>query len=209
MKLYFSPGACSLSPHIVLEEAGLPFDIEQVNLATKKTKGGDDFTAINSKGYVPALKLDSGEVLSEGPAIVQYLADLKPESKLAPPAGTIERVRLQEYLNFITAEIHKAFSPLFDGKAPDEIKQAARDKISKRVAWLSKELGEKPYLLGDTFTVADAYLFTVLRWTGFGKIDLGQWPNIKSYFERIQARPAVVKALAVEYPDREAAQETK
>ena len=203
MKLYFSPGACSLSPHIVLLEAGLPFELEQVNLATKKTKGGDDFNTINTKGYVPALKIDSGEIISEGPAIVQYLADLKPESKLAPKAGTIERVRLQEYLNFITAELHKAFGPLFDGKAPEDLKQAARDKVSKRLAWLAKDLGDKPYLLGNDFSVADAYLFTVLRWTGFGKIDLGQWPVIKAYFDRVHARTAVQAALAVEFPNHE------
>jgi glutathione S-transferase len=198
MKLYFSPGACSLSAHIALREAGLEFEIEQVNLATKKTKSGADFNAINPKGYVPTLVLDGGEVLTEGPAIVQYIADLRPDAKLAPPAGTLARVRLQEWLGFINSEIHKAFAALFDGRAAPEVKQAARDKIARRLDFTAASLDGKAYLLGDTFSVADGYLFTVLRWTHHGAIELARWKVLTDYVARVAARPAVAAALAAE-----------
>ncbi|XYI03616.1 glutathione transferase GstA [Sorangium sp. So ce1128] len=198
MKLYFSPGACSLSPHIVLREAGLEFDLEQVHLGTKKTKSGADFTLINPKGYVPALEIEGGEVLTEGPAIVQYIADQKPESGLAPPAGTLGRYRLQEWLNFISTELHKQFSPLFNPKTPEEQKSAAREYVGRRFAHVAPRLEGAPYLMGEQFTVADAYLFTVLTWTKFAKIDLGPWPALAQYKERVGARPAVEAALAAE-----------
>lgn len=198
MKLYFAPGACSLSPHIVLREAGATFDIEQVDLATKKTKSGGDFTAVNAKGYVPALVLDNGQVLTEGPAIVQYIADSKPASKLAPAAGTAERVRLQEWLNYIGTELHKSFSPLFNPTASEDWKNAAKEVLSKRFDYVAKQLEKKPYLLGDNFSVADAYLFVVQNWGGFVGFDIGKWPSIKAFAERVSARPAVQAALKAE-----------
>lgn len=203
MKLYFSPGACSLSPHIVLREAGLDFQAEAVNLATHKTKAGEDYYAVNPKGYVPALKLDNGEVLTEGAVIVQYLADQKPDSRLIPKAGSPERYRVQEWLNFISTEVHKGFSPLFNRDLPEEQKQATRDKLGKRLTFVEKQLEGKPYLSGEQFTVADAYLFTILTWAQpVGKIDLGQWPGVKAYFERVGARPQVKAALDAEQAAR-------
>ncbi len=198
MKLYMSPGACSLSPHIVLQEAGLPFEIEKVNLKTKETETGGDYRAVNPKGAVPALRLDDGEVLTEGPAIVQYLADRKPEAKLAPAAGTKERYRLQEWLNYVTSELHKGFSPLFNPKAPDEWKVVVKENLGLRFDYLSKQLDGKKYLMGDGFSVADAYLFTILNWTRPTGIDLGKWPVLKDYCARVAARPAVHKALVAE-----------
>jgi len=198
MKLYFSPGACSLSPHIVLREAGLNFELEQVDTKTKKTKAGGDYWAVNSKGYVPALRLDNGEMLTEGPAIVQYLADQKPDSGLAPKPGTIERYRLQEWLNFITSELHKGFSPLFRPTTPEDYKPVAREALANRLGWLDKQLAGKQYLMGERFTVADAYAFTVVNWTNFQKIDLAPWPNVKAYMDRVGARPKVQEALKAE-----------
>ncbi|AUX43421.1 glutathione S-transferase [Sorangium cellulosum] len=198
MKLYFSPGACSLSPHIALREAGLEFDLEQVHLGTKKTKTGTDFTQINPKGYVPALELDTGEVLTEGPAIVQYIADQRPESGLAPPAGTLQRYRLQEWLNFISTELHKQFSPLFGPKTEEQQKDAARAYIGRRFDHVAQRLESNSYLMGEQFTVADAYLFTVLTWTNFAGIDLGRWPALARFAERVGARPAVQAALQAE-----------
>jgi glutathione S-transferase len=198
MKLYYSPGACSLSPHIVLEETGLKYDLEKVDLRTHKTEQGEDFFAINPKGYVPALVLDDGELLTEGPAIVQYLADQKPDSGLAPAPGSFERYRLQEWLTFIGTEIHKSFSPLFRPTTPDEIKRAAIEKIGSRFGLIAKKLDGKQFLLGDRFTAADAYLLVMLRWSGNFGIDVAQWPALKSYFERILSRPAVRTALASE-----------
>jgi glutathione S-transferase len=198
MKLYFSPGACSLSPHIALREAGLPFELEQVSFSTKKTKSGADFREINPKGYVPALQLDDGQVLTEGPAIVQYIADRKPESGLAPAAGTLPRYRLQEWLNYISTELHKAFGPLFNAKHPAEQKQQIKDGLAARFDYLSKHLGGQTYLMGDTFTVSDCYLYTVLRWTKFVDIDLAKWPVLSAYVGRIDERPAVRAALAAE-----------
>ena len=198
MKLYISPGSCSLSPHIVLREAGLPFDAELVDLRAKKTKSGADYSTINPKGYVPALQLDDGQILTEGVAIVQYLADKKPESKLAPAAGTIERYRLQEWLTFVSSEIHKTFSPLFGATTPDAYKAIAKEKLATRFGWLDKELASRTFLMGDAFTVADAYLFTVLRWSKPMDIDLGVYPKLKAYFDRIRERPAVKAALEAE-----------
>lgn len=199
MKLYFSPGACSLSPHIVLREAGLNFDLEQVDLAAKKLKKTEaDYLPINPKGQVPVLELDNGKRLTEGPAIVQYLADQKPGSGLAPAAGTFERYQLQEWLNFITSEIHKGFSPLFRPNTPDEYKTIAKANLAGRYAMLDKHFATNKYLMGDQFTVADAYLFTVTNWNNFQKVDLGQWPNVKAYFDRVAARPKVQEAMKAE-----------
>ena len=198
MKLYYSPGACSLSPHIVLREAGFDITLEKVNLRTKEMESGGDFLAINPKGYVPALELDGGEILTEGPAIIQYVADLAPEKKLVPPAGTLARARVQEWLNFIGTELHKSFSPLFNPATSDDAKAAARALIDRRLAFAASVLDAQPYLTGDSFTVADAYLFTVLSWTGFVKVDITPWPSLGAYFERIKARPAVQAAMAAE-----------
>ena len=198
MKLFFSPGACSLSPHIVLREAGLPFELAKVDLATKKMEDGGDYRSINPKGYVPALGLDNGEVLTEGPAITQYLADRVPEKKLAPAAGTMERYRLQEWLNFITSELHKSFGALFNPKASEDWKAAARELLDRRIGYVAAQLEGRNFLLGDTFTVADAYLFTVLNWAHWVKLDLSRWPGITDYLKRVAARPAVREALKAE-----------
>lgn len=198
MKLYFAPGACSLSPHIVLEEAGIAAETEQVNNQEKKTKSGKDYWTINPKGQVPALQLDSGEMLTEGPVIVQYLADQKPGSGLVPPAGSIERYRVQEWLNFITSELHKSFGPIFRPTTPDAYKTISKENLGKRFDWLDKQLAGRQYLMGDKFTVADAYLFTVLRWTARIEIDLGKWPNLKAYADRVAARPKVQAAMKAE-----------
>jgi glutathione S-transferase len=198
MKLYYSAGACSLSPHIVLLEAGLPYTLVKTDLKTKKTAGGADYLTINSKGTVPALELDDGRVLTEGPAVVQYLADQKPESGLAPRAGTFERYQLMEMLNYITSEVHKAFSPLFNPESSAEMKQASVNALTKKFDWLTGFLGNKTFLLGNTFTVADAYLFTVLKWTRIVKIDLAKWPALAAYQARIAQRPKVQAALKEE-----------
>ena len=198
MKLFFSPGACSLSPRIALLEAGLPFETQKVDTKTKQLDGGGDFWAINSKGYVPLLQLDNGEYLSEGPAIVQYIADQNPASGLAPAAGTIGRYRLQEMLNFITTEIHKGFSPLFDPAMSAEVKQIFKDKLGKRFDWLTKELEGKNYLMGESFTVADGYLFTVLNWGQWVGIDIAKWPVLAAFHARVAARPKVQEALKAE-----------
>jgi glutathione S-transferase len=198
MKLYYSPGACSLSPHIVLLEAGLPYTLVKTDLKTKKTAGGADYLTINSKGTVPALELDDGRVLTEGPAIIQYLADQKPESGLAPRAGTFERYQLMEMLNYITSEVHKAFSPLFNPESTAEMKQASVNALTKKFDWLTGFLGDKTFLLGNIFSVADAYLFTVLKWTRIVKIDLARWPALAAYQARIAQRPKVQAALKEE-----------
>ncbi|HEU4403681.1 MAG TPA: glutathione transferase GstA [Polyangiaceae bacterium] len=198
MKLYISPGSCSLSPHIALREAGLTFDLEKVMLATRKTEGGVDFALINPKGYVPVLELDDGQRLTEGVAIVQYIADQKPASKLAPPAGSFERYRFQETLTFISTELHKTFAPLFNPKTPAEYKTMSIERIGQRFDYLSKELAGKAFLMGDTFTVADGYLFTILNWTNFVGIDLGRWPTLKEYHGRVASRPNVRAALEAE-----------
>jgi glutathione S-transferase len=198
VKLFYAPGACSLSPHIVLRESGAQFEAEKVDLAAKRTAGGADYRAINPKGAVPALQLDDGQVLTEGSAIVQYLADRKPESRLAPAAGSIERYRLQEWLNYIASEIHKGFSPLFSPKLAGEAKQVFKDNLAPRFDFLSRSLQGKDYLMGGGFTVADAYLFTILGWTKHFAIDLGKWPVLKAYAERVGTRPAVQAALKAE-----------
>lgn len=198
MKLYLSPGACSLSPHIVLREAGLPFTQVKVSTKTKEMDGGADFRSVNPKGYVPALELDDGNVLTEGPAIVQYLADQAPGSNLAPANGTLARYRLQEWLNFITSELHKQFSPMFDPSTSDELKQRLREKIAGRLAWVNEQLEGKDYLMGADFTVADAYLFTVVNWTQWTGIDLSRWPVLAEYMKRVAARPKVQEALKAE-----------
>jgi glutathione S-transferase len=180
MKLYYTPGACSLSPHIVLREAGLDFDLEQVDLRSKQTKSGADFRAVNPKGSVPALQLDNGEVLTEGAVMVQYLADQQPAAKLAPPAGSWERVRLQEWLNYIASELHKGFSPLFNPKASEEWKQIVKANLAQRFAYLAKSLDGKKFLMGDGFTVADAYLFTILSWSKNTGVDLAVQATLKA-----------------------------
>jgi len=198
MKLYFSPGACSLSPHIVLREVGLPFALEQVDLATKKTKRGDDFSAVNPKGQVPVLQLDDGAILTEGPAIVQYLADRNPASGLAPANGTLDRYRLQEWLNYITSELHKGFTPLFKPNTPDAYKTITRDNLANRFGYLDRHLAGRPYIMGERFTVADAYAFTVVGWSKYMKIDLTPWHNLKTYMDRIAGRPKVQEAMKAE-----------
>ena len=195
MKLYYAPGACSLSPHIVLREAGLPVELKKVDLAGKTFDGGGDYLQINPKGYVPAVELPNGEVLTEGPAIVQYIADQNADSKLAPKAGTLERTRLQEWLNFITAEIHKSFAPLFSKDTSEDWKAGATAKLLKRFDFVSAKLQGRKYLLGEQFTVADAYLFTVLNWCRAVKIELGKWPVLVEYHARVAARPKVQEAM--------------
>jgi glutathione S-transferase len=204
MKLYFSPGACSLSPHIVAREAGLPVELVKVDLRQKKTADGSDFTAINPKGYVPALQLDDGSLLTEGPAIVQYLADRKPELGLAPQAGSIERYRLQEWLTFIGTELHKQFSPLFAPTTPEDIRKAQIEKLQKRFAYTAGQLAGRPYLMGSQFTVADAYLFVTLSWAEMMKIDLGALPVLQEYKVRVAGRAKVQEALAAEQAARAA-----
>jgi len=198
MKLYYSPGACSLSPHIALIEAGLAFDAVLASTKTHKLQDGTDFYTINAKGYVPLLELNDGQRLSEGPAIVQYIADQAPDKKLAPAAGTMERYRLQEWLNFITAELHKGFGPLFNPATPEEYKTLAKVKLGERLAWVDKQLEGKQYLMGDDFTVADAYLFTVTNWGAHVGVDVSGYPNLVAYRARVAARPAVQQAMKAE-----------
>ena len=198
MKLFLKPGACSLSPHIVLEESGLSYETETVDLRTKQTGSGGDFLAINPKGYVPALQLDSGELLTEGPAIVQYLADLVPEKRLAPANGSLERYRLQAWLTFIGTELHKSCSPFFNPAAPQEWKDIARANLERRLAYAEAQLAGRDYLMGEDFTVADAYLFTVMSWFKFIQLDLARWPALVAYQARVAARPGVQAALRSE-----------
>jgi glutathione S-transferase len=198
MKLYFSPGACSLAPHIILCEIGGHFDLEEVDLASKKTVDGKDFYAINPKGYVPVLELDDHEILTEGPAIMQYLADRAPDRKLVPPPGSMARYRLAEAMNFISAEIHKSFTPLFSKTTPDETRTAFLDILSKRVAIIAAQLEKTPYITGDGFSIADAYLFTVLSWSRYVAFDLAPWPAVGAYLARLAERPAIHAALAAE-----------
>ena len=195
MKLYFSPGACSLSPHIVLLETGLTFTTERVDLGSKLTASGGDYNVINPKGSVPALQLDDGQILTEGPAIVQYLADLVPDKQLAPAAGSMARYRLIEALNFISTELHKTFGILFNPKMPAGAKDVARELLAKRIGLVARQLDSADYLCGQQFSVADAYLFTVLGWAAHINLDLGPWPSIGTYLGRIAARPAVHQAM--------------
>ena len=198
MKLYFTPGACSMAPHIVLREAGYGFDLEKVDLATKRTADGGDYTRINPKGYVPALRLDDGQILTEVGVILQYLADRKPASGLASAAGTMDRYRLMEWLNFVATEIHKQLSPLFNPKITPEWKEDRIALFGRRCDYLVQALGGKPYLMGDRYTIADAYLFTILGWAIYFKLDMSQWPALKEYADRIAARPAVKEAMRAE-----------
>jgi glutathione S-transferase len=198
LKLYLSPGACSLAPHIALAEAGLKYEIEKVDLRAKTTKSGQDFWQINAKGGVPALQLDDGQVLTECAAVVQYIADLNPGAELAPPVGTFTRNRLQEWLNYIASELHKGFAPLFNPQTTDDGKKAALTALDVKFDYLAGQLEGKSYLLGTGFTVADGYLFTVLTWTKYVGIDLGKWPSIESYFKGIAARPAVLAVRKAE-----------
>ena len=198
MKLFYSPGACSLSPHIVAREAGLDGALEKVDTKSKKTASGQDFLQVNPKGYVPALQMDDGEVLTEGPAIVQYLGDKAPAAGLVFANGTMERYRLQETLGFINSEIHKTYSPLFDPSTPDTMKAALHDKLKKRYALFDKRLDGKQFLFGDRFTAADAYLFTVTNWAGHVKLDLTGFPHLQAFQKRVAARPAVQAAMKAE-----------
>jgi glutathione S-transferase len=195
MKLYYSPGACSLSPHIVLREAGLAFEPVMAPTKTHKLPDGTDYYSINPLGYVPMLELDDGTRLREGPAIVQYVADQVPNKNLAPANGTLPRYRLQEWLTFIGTEIHKSFSPLFNPGMPEEGKKIYRDRLAQRFAFVNGELEGKQYLTGDNFSVADAYFYTVSRWAKPMAIDLSGYPNIVAFQQRMEARPAVQEAL--------------
>jgi glutathione S-transferase len=198
MKLYYAPAACSLSPHIVAREAGIPIELEKVNLADHKTETGQDYLTVNPKGYVPALRFDDGSILTEGPAIVQYLADQKPASALAPAAGTLGRYRLQEWLTFIGTELHKSLGSLFNPAVSDEVKETVKTNIAKRLAYLNDQLANGQYLMGSTFTVADAYAFTVVNWTNFLGIDLKGYPHLAAYMGRVGGRPKVQEALKAE-----------
>ncbi len=195
MKLYYLTGACSMASNIALREAGIPFEMAKVDRRTKHVDGVE-FVTINPKGYVPALRLDDGQVLTENVVVLQYIADLNPAAKLAPPAGTMERYRLEEWLSFINSELHKGMSPLFSSEATEETKTYARNYVLKRLAYVDGALGDKTYLMGNQFTVADAYLFTVLGWGAKVGVDIG--PKLKSYVERVQARPHVLEAMTAE-----------
>jgi len=198
MQLYYAPGVCSLASHITLREAGANFDLARADIKTKKLADGGDFYAVNSKGSVPVLELDDGQFLTEGPAILQYIADRHPAAKLAPPNGTLERARLQEWLNYITSELHKTFTPLFDQKADPAVKEYFQNVLSKKLDWLNGALTGKTYLTGNDFTIADAYAFVVLNWTNFIGVDLAKWPAIQAFQARVAARPKVQEALAAE-----------
>ncbi|WP_201193390.1 glutathione transferase GstA [Pseudomonas fluorescens] len=198
MKLYYAPQACSLAPHIVLRELGLPFELIRIDNRSKQTDSGEDFFAINPKGYVAALQLDDTHVLTEGPAILQYLADLRPDTRLAPAPGTFERVRLQEWLNFVSTEIHGGLGWLFSERFTQDVKAQIKEKLFKRFVVLCQTLERQDYLLTSGFSVADAYLFTVLRWTPWFDIDLDRWPALARFQARVGERPSVAAALAVE-----------
>ena len=198
MKLFMKPGACSLASHIVLEEIGRPYDTETVDLAKKVTASGADFWAINPKGYVPALLLDDGDLLTEGPAILQYLADLAPELQLAPANGSKARYQLQSWLTFIGTEVHKNFSPFFNPAATPEMKELARANLQRRLGYVNDQLAGRDFLMGDTFSVADAYLFTVSGWPRVVGMDLAHLPHLTAYRKRVGERPAVVATMKAE-----------
>ncbi len=199
MKLFYFPSACSLSPHIVLREAGLAFELDRIDLATRRTEDGEDYRRINPMGYVPALRLDDGQVLTEGAAIVQFIADAHPDRNLAPRPGTVARARVQAWLNFIAAELHKAFTPLFRPDLTDEGRAAATAEVGRRFDVIEAELSDgRPYLVGADFGIADAYLFVVARWAIPRGVDLEGWPHLKAFVERIGGRPTVRAALAAE-----------
>lgn len=197
MKLYYMTGACSLASLIALHESGIKFETASLDRKTRKTSDGLDYLQVNSKGYVPALRLDDGQVLTENVAVLLYIADRNPAARLAPAAGTLERYRLIEWLAFINSEIHKNFSPLFSPAASEETKTFTRGNLAKRLDWLNSGLGST-LLTGDTFTVADAYLFTILGWSGRVGIDLDKWPNLKRYHAELASRPSVLAALKTE-----------
>ncbi|OUR75368.1 glutathione transferase GstA [Alphaproteobacteria bacterium 46_93_T64] len=200
MKLYYKPGACSLASHIVLNELGADFELEKVDTATKRTESGADFLEVNPNGYVPALELKSGDILIEGASILQYLADQTPSSTLAPANGTLERARLQQHLNFVASELHKAFGPFFSGRdLSAEEREVAVANVGKKLSNFENILSDgRNYLLGGDFSVADAYLFVVTNWTNFVGIDLGTWPNVQAFLKRAAARPAVQASLKAE-----------
>lgn len=198
MKLYFSPGACSLASHIVIRELSLPVSLMKVDLSTKKFGNDEDYLVINKKGYVPALEFDDGTLLTEGVAILQFLADQKPEANLAPANGTRERYKLQEWLTFIASEIHKSYSPLFDGSTPEQTRKASLEKLDKRYDYVAEQLAQRDFLLGDQFTVADAYLFITMLWADKFSVDLTKCPALKDYKDRIAGRTSVQEALAAE-----------
>lgn len=198
MKLYYAPGACSMAVHIALRETGQKFDVVKVDLRQHKTASGEDYYKINPKGYVPALELDNGEVLTEDAVLLQYVADQKLDAGLAPRAGTMERYRLMEWLNFISSEIHKTLGALFNPKITPEWKEDRIALFGRRCDYLVKTLGSKPYLMGDKFTIADAYLFTILGWANLFKLDMSKWPALKEYADRIAARQAVREAMKAE-----------
>ncbi len=197
MKLYYSPGACSLAPHIAMREAGIDVDLKKVDLKAKQVDGSD-YKQVNGKGYVPAVTLADGSVLTECPVILQYIADQKPEMGLAPKPGSAERYKLQEMLNFTTSELHKGMGTFFNPALNDGWRQAATDRLSLRLDWLAKQLQGKQYVMGDKFSVADAYVFTILNWAGPSKFDLGKWPVLQEYHKRVAARPKVQEALKAE-----------
>jgi glutathione S-transferase len=198
MKLFFSPAACSLSPHIVLRESGLPFELVRVDMVARQTADGADYSKLNPKGQVPALQLDDGQIITEGPVIVQYVADQVPAKKLVPAVGSIDRYRVQEWLNFTCSEIHKNFGLIFKFKEVEGLAPALIGLINERLSYLEQQLTGKEYLVGNTFTVADAYMFTALSWCKFLQIDLAPLPSITAYNARIAARPAVIEALQAE-----------
>jgi glutathione S-transferase len=198
MKLYYSPGACSLSPHIALLEAGLPYDLVKVDLRAKKLENGDDYLKVNPKGQVPALVLDSGEVVTEGPVIVQMIADKASTKNLAPARDSAERYKLQEWLNYITAELHKNFGPMFSPVLSDDAKAFFKDRVMGKFRYVESQLGGREYLMGKQFTVADGYLFTMLAWADRLKFDLSGLNNLKAYQARVGARPKVQEALTRE-----------
>ena len=198
MKLYYVPGVCSLASHIALREAGLTFTLDKMDRETRMTESGEKYLLANPKGSVPALRLDSGEVLTEGAVILQYIADRAPQSGLAPATGSMERYRLMEWLNYIATEVHKQFSPLFNPNTPDAWRENQHQVLASRFDYLSKRIGEQAYLMGERFTIADAYLFVVLRWCVRLNIDLSPWPVLTAYVARVVARPAVQAALVAE-----------
>jgi glutathione S-transferase len=198
MKLYFTPGVCSLSPHIILRETKTPVTLVKTDIGAKHVEGGGDYRTTNPLGYVPALELDDGTILTEGPAIVQYIADKAGATHLAPANGTLERYKMQSWLNFVGTELHKGFSPLFNGEMPEAAKQIARDRLAVRFAHLDKHFASNDYLMGKTFTLPDAYAYTVLRWTVPTKIDISRYPKVVAFMKRVEARPAVQEALKAE-----------
>ncbi len=198
MKLYFAPGVCSLSPHICLREAGLSVELVKVDIKAHTLDDGTDYLKVNPNGYVPLLELDNGERLTEGPAIVQYIADLNPAARLAPAAGTVERAKLQSWLGFIGTEIHKGYSPIFNPAANAEFKAWQKQRLIDRYTWIAAQLEGKQYVMGEAFTVADAYLFTTLGWMGFVGLDVAQWPILQAYRERVASRPRVQEAMRAE-----------